>query len=87
MARYQVEFVTAAAREFRGLPRDVKRRVGDAIDLLAENPRHSGVIKLQGRQNLYRIRVGDYRVIYEIRDEVLLILVTRVRHRHNVYQD
>ncbi|MFN8483843.1 MAG: type II toxin-antitoxin system RelE/ParE family toxin [Anaerolineae bacterium] len=62
----------------------MKRRVRTAIDLLAETPRHPGAIKLQGRQNLYRVRVGDYRVVYEIHDDILFVLVTRVRHRRDV---
>ncbi|MFN8499227.1 MAG: type II toxin-antitoxin system RelE/ParE family toxin [Anaerolineae bacterium] len=81
------ELLNSAAKEFRGLPTDAKRRVRAAIDLLVENPRHPGVIKLQGRANLYRVRVGDYRVIYEIHDDILLILLTRIRHRKDVYQD
>ena len=53
---------------------------------LADNPRPRGVEKLEGRENRYRIRVGDYRVIYEIHDEVLLVLVVRIGHRREVYR-
>lgn len=85
MAQYEVEFVASAAKEFRSLPIGVKRRIGIAIDALRENPRPVGVRKLQGRTDYYRIRVGTYRVVYEIDDEARLVRVTRVRHRREAY--
>lgn len=78
---YEVRFAASAAREFRKLPPDVRRRLAPAIDALAAAPRPPGVKKLAGASDLYRIRVGDYRVVYEVSDAALLVLVVRVRHR------
>jgi mRNA interferase RelE/StbE len=83
---YNVEFVHSAAKEFRALPSEIKNRVGEAIDALEQNPRPQGVRKLSGHTNLYRIRVGVYRVVYEINDKDLLVRVTRVRHRREAYR-
>jgi mRNA interferase RelE/StbE len=66
---YEVEFVTSAAKEFRSLEDKIKRRVAVAIDALGGNPRPRGVRKLRGHEHVYRIRVGSYRVVYEIDDQ------------------
>lgn len=83
---YEVEFVTSAAKEFRSLEDESKRRIAVAIDALRENPRPRGVRKLRGHERLYRIRVGSYRVVYEIDDQAGLIQVTRIRHRREAYR-
>lgn len=66
---YEIEFVSSAAKEFRSLSSQLKRRISAAIDNLSQNPRPSGVRKLVGHNHLYRIRVGQYRVVYEVDDE------------------
>jgi len=81
---YEVRFAASAAKEFRSLPPELKGRVKEAVDRLKENPRPAGVKKLKG-VDLYRIRVGSYRVVYEIDDKKVMILVTRVRHRREAY--
>ena len=86
MATYEVQFATSAAKEFRSLSPQLKRRVSSAIDALAQDPRPPGVRKLVGHERLYRIRVGQYRVVYEIDDEGRFIRVTRIRHRREVYR-
>ena len=86
MAEYDVRFATSAAREFRSLSVDVKRRIGKAIDGLREAPRPAGHRMLQAHDRLYRIRVGQYRIVYEIDDGANLIRVTRVRHRRDAYR-
>jgi mRNA interferase RelE/StbE len=86
LAEYSVEFVNSAAKEFRSLPADIKQRIGLIIDSLHKNPLPSGVRKLFGYKRLYRIRVGHYRVIYEIHDQEKLIRVTRIRHRREAYR-
>ena len=83
---YEVEFVTSAAKEFRSLREEIKRRVAVAIDALRQNPRPRGARKLRGHGRLYRIRVGSYRVVYEIDDQARLVRVTRIRHRREVYR-
>ena len=83
---YRTEFLRSAAKEFRNLEDEVKRRVVVAVDELVENFRPKGVRKLRGHRSLYRIRVGSYRVVYEIDDSARLIRVTRIRHRDDVYR-
>jgi mRNA interferase RelE/StbE len=83
---YSVQFVASAAKEFRALPTDMKRRVGVAVEILRKNPRSAGAHKLRAHERLYRIRVGHYRVVYEIDDESRIIRITRVRHRREVYR-
>ena len=87
MNPYQIKFKSSAAKEFRKLPISIKQRIQDAVNQLVENSRPSGVVKLRGDSNLFRIRVGDYRVVYEINDLDKRITVTRVRHRRDVYRD
>ena len=86
MAMYEIKFATSAAREFRSLSTELKDRVGTAIDGLSQYPRPPGVRKLAGHERLYRICVGQYRIVYEIDDKDLLIRITRVRHRREVYR-
>ena len=86
MPEYRVEFAASAAREFRALPANVKRRVTAAVDSLRTTQRPAGVRKLTGSDRLYRIRVGHYRIVYEINDKANLVRVTRVRHRREAYQ-
>lgn len=84
--KYEIQFLASAAKEFNSLPKDVKTRVAKALDGLEVNPRPPGVRKLRGHKRLYRIRVGSYRVVYEIDDDAKVILVTRIRHRREVYR-
>ena len=86
MATYEVQFARSAAKEFRSLSIGLKQRIGAAIDSLIRDPRPPGVRKLAGHKHLYRIRVGQYRVVYEIDDKEKLIRITRVRHRREVYR-
>jgi len=82
---YQIEFAPHAYRQFKKLERDTQLVILSRIEALGQNPRPSGVKKLASVQNLYRIRVGDYRVVYEIRDRALIIVVVKVGHRRDVY--
>ena len=82
---YTVELTTAAAREIKKLPRAARERVLDAVDDLADDPRPHGSRKLAGRE-AWRIRIGDYRVIYEITDSELLVTVIRAANRREVYK-
>ncbi len=83
---YKIEFLASAAKDFRSLSAETKRRVAVVIDGLRDNPRPSGVRKLVGYKRLYRVRVGQYRVVYQIDDKTQQIFVTRVRHRREVYR-
>ncbi len=64
----------------------MQRRIAAAIDRLAVDPRPSGVRKLTGADNLWRIRVGDYRIVYEIEDDRLVVLIVRIGHRRDIYR-
>ncbi|PSB46866.1 type II toxin-antitoxin system mRNA interferase toxin, RelE/StbE family [Cyanosarcina cf. burmensis CCALA 770] len=83
---YQVEFSRQAQKQFDALPRQIQQRLQPQIDTLAEEPRPSGVKKLKGAENQYRIRVGSYRIVYEIQDAVLLIILLRIGHRREIYR-
>lgn len=83
---YSLEISGKAERHFRRLPRNVQVRIAPRIDQLADNPRPAGCEKLSATENIYRIRIGDYRLIYQIQDSVLLVLVVGVGHRRDVYR-
>lgn len=82
---YRVELSSRADRQFRKFPAQVRDRLQKHIDALAENPRPHGVRKLEGDENAYRIRVGDYRILYEIHDQVLVVIVLKVADRKEAY--
>jgi mRNA interferase RelE/StbE len=84
--RFQIEFTPAAARDFRSLSPDLQQRLRPRIDALAAEPRPREATPLRGADHLYRLRVGDYRILYEIRRAVLLVLVIRIGHRRDVYR-
>jgi len=86
LSDYNIEFVTSAAKEFRSLPTSIKERIAVAVDALGQLPRPTGVKKLKGPDDLYRIKIGEYRVVYEIDDPKKLIRVTKVRHRSEAYR-
>jgi len=83
---YQVEFSPSAAREFRKLSAAARASLAPKIDLLARNPRPSGTKKLVGEKNGWRLRVGDYRILYEIRDSDYRVLIVIIGHRRDVYR-
>lgn len=83
--RYRIQLLPHAERELAALPSDAQQRVDAVIQALASNPRPPGVEKLAGEESLYRVRAGDYRVVYTIADALLVVLVVRVGHRGEVY--
>jgi mRNA interferase RelE/StbE len=83
---YRIEFRPAAMRELAKLETSTRRRIAAALESLATSPRPPGVEKLKGHDHRYRVRCGDYRIIYEIEDRVLIILVLRIGHRRQVYR-
>jgi len=86
MVSYQIEIKPSASKELEKLPRQVIPRVVAAIKELAENPYPQGVRKLTGFDRTYRIRVGDYRVLYSIYENRLVIEIIRIRHRKDAYR-
>ena len=85
MTEYRIELRPAAARTLRKLDPQIRPRIQGAIALLARDPRPPAARALQGRPGL-RIRVGDYRIIYTIADDVLLVVVVTIGHRRDVYE-
>jgi mRNA interferase RelE/StbE len=86
LSRYSVEIARRALKAVAALPRGEQQRARAAIDLLADNPRPPGCTKLTGEDDAYRVRVGVYRIVYEVLDDRLLVHVVRVGHRRDVYR-
>ena len=86
MASYHVAFTSSAAKELKKLFSQLIARIVPRLENLASNPRPPGCKKLQGGVREWRIRVGNYRVVYIVDDAKLLVEVTRIRHRSEVYE-
>ena len=82
---YRIEILSSARRELESLPSGVVSRAAYAIVALSKNPRPRGCRKLKGSDSDYRVRVGDYRVMYEVSDSAKLVRVYRIRHRSRAY--
>ena len=82
---YRIDVLPAAVREIRKLPPEAKRRVQAVIELLSENPRPPAATKLTARPE-WRVRTGDYRVLYRSEDDILSIVVVLAGHRRDVYE-
>ena len=83
---YTVEFAPAADRQLKALPKPIQTQIIRRIEKLESNPRPPGCEKLKGADDLYRIRFGDYRIIYTINDKDLLVLVVKIADRIDVYR-
>lgn len=83
--RYSITIKRSAARELQRVPLSDRRRVTQAIDRLADGPTAGSPLK-GGLKGIRRLRVGDYRVLYEVKETALLVLVVRVAHRRNAYR-
>ena len=83
---YVVKFKPSAERQFRKLPSAQQRRLATKIDSLAGDPRPPGVEVLEAHDRLHRVRVGDYRIVYQIADAALLVLVVKIGNRREVYR-
>ena len=83
---YEIIITKTIQKQLDNLPNNIQERVYDKISQLAEEPRPDGVVKLKGYDNEYRIRIGDYRLVYEIQDEQLIVLLVQCKHRRDVYK-
>lgn len=83
---YRVLLGSAAERDRRKLPPEIRSRITQALLALEREPRPSGVAKLSGAANSWRIRIGDYRILFEVDDEVQTVLVLRIAHRREAYR-
>ncbi|MBM67937.1 MAG: type II toxin-antitoxin system mRNA interferase toxin, RelE/StbE family [Haliea sp.] len=84
MAKFKLTFKKSVAKDLRSIPSADVQRFLQRVEMLAENPRGEGCVKLSVQER-YRVRQGVYRVVYEIRDESLIVLVVKVAHRSAVY--
>ena len=85
MARYSVTFKKSVTKDLRVIPKGDIKKILDKITALSDNPKGDGCIKLSGKE-CYRVRQGLYRIIYEIKDDVLVVNVIKVAHRSQVYK-
>jgi len=83
---YEVRLDPSAARALSKLDRAIRLRVTGVIEMLAQDPRPPAATQLKGDTSLWRIRTGDYRVVYTIQDRALLVLVVKIGHRRDVYE-
>jgi mRNA interferase RelE/StbE len=86
MEKYKLTFKKSVTKDLRSISKQDLKRIIERFDELSNNPRPVGCEKLSGQER-YRIRQGDYRIIYEIRDDVLVVVVVKVGHRREVYRD
>jgi len=83
---YTIRYVPSVAKAIGKLDRSTSRRLVNAIGELARDPRPPGCVQLKGGDGELRIRIGDYRVVYDVKDDELVVLVLRVGHRREVYR-
>ena len=83
---YAVEIKPSALATLKRLPKGIAARISNKIELLSHEQRPHGVEKLAGEENLYRIRMGDYQIVYQIQDKSSQVLVLRIGHRKEVYR-
>ncbi len=84
---YEVQILPKVARQIKALSVEVRQDISLTIQSLANDPRPVGVKKLSGEKDIYRVRAGNYRVLYQIVDKVLVVVVVSVGHRREVYRD
>ena len=86
MPPYTVSLKPAAVRQLEGFPRDIQERIVARLTSLGGNPRPPGTEKLKGSVGLFRVRVGDYRIVYRIEEDRHVVLVVKIGHRRDVYR-
>jgi mRNA interferase RelE/StbE len=84
--KYSIEFKRSAAKALKKIPRSDRRKIRDRIDSLGENLPDPATTKMKGDNPFHKVRVGDYRIVYEIQESVLVILVLKIGHRKDVYR-
>tara|TARA_R110002050_G_C8668790_1_gene491838 strand:- start:63 stop:326 length:264 start_codon:yes stop_codon:yes gene_type:complete len=85
MEKYRITFKKSVAKDLRTIPKNDIKKILSKIDILSENPRGEGCIKLSGKDH-YRVRQGLYRIVYEIQDNILVVNVVKIAHRSQVYK-
>lgn len=85
--KYKVAFKRSAAKALKSIPRSDQRRIAAKIDSLADNPPDPNTTKMKGNNPFHKVRIGDYRIVYEIQDDILLILIVKIGHRKDIYRN
>ena len=83
---FRIGFTKSAAKALKAIPRTDQKRIAEKIEILAESLPDPAKTKMKGDNPFHRIRVGDYRIVYEIQNEILLILILKIGHRKEVYR-
>lgn len=83
---YRLAFTRSAQRDLKRLPAVIQNKINSAVEGLQENPRPHGAKKLKNSTDTYRIRIGDYRVAYTVKDDVLIVIVIGLGHRKDIYE-
>ena len=84
--KYKIVFLPVARKELISLPHEIQKRIDRKIIAFADDPRPHDVKALHGGEKLYRVRVGDYRIVYKVEDKIITVIIVRVRHRKDVYR-
>ena len=84
--KYRIDFKSSAAKALRKISKADQKRIADKIDGLSENLPDPATTKMKGDNPFHRIRVGDYRIVYEIQGDILLIVILKIGHRKEVYR-
>jgi len=84
---YRIEVKRYAAKALKKIPKPDQKRIAERLDRLAESPPNPETTKMKGNNPFHKIRVGNYRIVYEIRDDVLVILVVKIGHRKDIYRN
>ena len=89
MTKYKLQFDKKYLKDLEKIPRQFRESIREKVESLAHNPRPDGYIKLSGskKNSLYRIRCGDYRIVYAIQDDVLVVIVIELGHRKEIYRN
>ncbi|MEA5535383.1 type II toxin-antitoxin system RelE/ParE family toxin [Crocosphaera sp. XPORK-15E] len=86
MTDYRIEFLKSARKELSKMPRDIQERISNKIDTLKTNPYPPDVKQLKNGEGRLRIRIGDYRIIYRVENNTLVVLVIKIGHRSKIYK-
>ena len=84
---YRIEVKKSAAKALKKIPKADRKRIVNKIDSFAESRPNSDITKMKGNNPFHKVRVGDYRIVYEIQEEVLLILIVKIGHRKDIYRN
>ncbi|MFV9691834.1 MAG: type II toxin-antitoxin system RelE family toxin [Desulfobacteria bacterium] len=85
--KYRIEVKRSAAKALKKIPKPDRKRVSEKIDSLAEKLPNPDITKMKGNNPFHKVRIGNYRIIYEIQDDVLLILIVKIGHRKDIYRN